>query len=107
MSEGSGDEPPTPVTRWEWRAFGDDFGAAEEVFRGLSAEPAEETEELYLLSAAAATVKLRNDLLDVKLLREIDAGGLERWEPVLKLPSPLSAADVSRVLDTLGVVPPP
>jgi exopolyphosphatase/guanosine-5'-triphosphate,3'-diphosphate pyrophosphatase len=95
------------ISRWEWRVFGKGFGAAEDVFAGLTPGPAEESDELYFLTGEDATVKVRDDLLDVKLLREADADGLERWEPVLKLPSPLSAVDVSGVLDALGVVPPP
>ena len=86
--------------------FGERFGAAEDVFAGLAPEPVEESDELYLLSGSGATVKLRHELLDVKLLREVDADGLERWEPVLKLASPLSGADAAAALDVLGVPPP-
>ena len=53
-------------------------------------------DELYLLSAAERNVKVRDGLLDIKLLREVDADGLERWEPVMKRGFPLSAAEVSR-----------
>ena len=69
--------------------------------------PVQESDELYLLSAEGANVKIRAGLLDIKLLREVDADGLERWEPVMKLGFPLPAAAVSRVLDALGVAPPP
>ena len=47
----------------------------------LTPGPAEESDELYLLSAAGANVKIRDGLMDVKLLREVDGDGLERWEP--------------------------
>jgi exopolyphosphatase/guanosine-5'-triphosphate,3'-diphosphate pyrophosphatase len=97
----------TIIPRWEWRVFGDGFETAEAVFAELTPGPVEETEELYLVSPADVTVKVRFGLMDVKVLREVDADGLERWEPVLKLPAPLSAADVAAVLDALGVVPPP
>ena len=43
------------VPRWEWRTFGDDFGAADERFAALEPERVQESDELYLLSAAAAT----------------------------------------------------
>jgi exopolyphosphatase/guanosine-5'-triphosphate,3'-diphosphate pyrophosphatase len=59
-----------------------------------------------LLSAAGGNVKVRYGLMDIKLLREVDAGGLERWEPVLKAGFPLPAAEVSRVFDALGILPP-
>ena len=45
--------------------------------------------------------------MDIKLLREVDADGLERWEPVMKQGFPLPAAEVSTVFDALGVAPPP
>ena len=29
--------------------------------------------------------------MDIKVLRETDAAGLQRWEPILKVPFPLDA----------------
>jgi exopolyphosphatase/guanosine-5'-triphosphate,3'-diphosphate pyrophosphatase len=95
------------IPRWEWRVFGAGFGAAEAVLAGSAPGPVEESEELYLLSAGGGNVKVRDGLLDIKLLREVDAEGLERWEPVLKQGFPLPAAAVPRVLDALGIAPPP
>jgi exopolyphosphatase / guanosine-5'-triphosphate,3'-diphosphate pyrophosphatase len=95
------------VPRWEWRVFGTGFGVAEDALAGLTPGRVEESDELYLLSAAAANVKVRYDLMDVKLLREVDGDGLERWEPVLKAGFPLPAAEAVRVLDALGVLAPP
>ena len=68
--------------------------------RGPRAERGrQESDELYLLSAAAtANVKIRDELMDIKVLREVDADGLERWEPVLKAGFPLPAADVAHGL---------
>src|SRR5215218_2317279 len=66
----------------------------------------EESDELYLLSAAGANVKVRDGLMDIKLLREVDGDGLERWEPVMKQGFPLPAADAARVFEALAVVPP-
>jgi exopolyphosphatase / guanosine-5'-triphosphate,3'-diphosphate pyrophosphatase len=97
----------TIVPRWEWRVFGDDLAEAEQAFAALAPGPAVESDELYLLAATRANVKVRDDLLDVKLLLEVDADGLERWEPVMKEGFPLPAAQVSKVFDALGVDPPP
>jgi exopolyphosphatase/guanosine-5'-triphosphate,3'-diphosphate pyrophosphatase len=69
--------------------------------------PVEESDELYLLSAGGVNVKVRYDLMDIKLLREVDGDGLERWEPVMKAGFPLPAAEVPRVFDALGVLAPP
>jgi exopolyphosphatase / guanosine-5'-triphosphate,3'-diphosphate pyrophosphatase len=64
----------------------------------------QESDEAYLLSEESdASVKVRDDLLDVKRLEAVDGNGLEQWRPVLKASFPLAAADVSAVLDALGV----
>ena len=97
----------TIIPRWEWRSFGADFGAAEAALAASTPGPVEESDELYLLSAAGANVKVRYDLMDIKLLREVDGDGLERWEPVMKAAFPLPAAEVVRVFDALGVSSPP
>jgi exopolyphosphatase / guanosine-5'-triphosphate,3'-diphosphate pyrophosphatase len=95
------------IPRWEWRTFGAGLRAAEDAFAALTPGPVEESDELYLLSAADSNVKVRYDLLDIKLLREVNADGLERWEPVMKQGFPLPAAEVPRVFDALGIPTPP
>src|SRR4051812_3652450 len=89
------------VVRWEWRTFGDDFGAVDEAAAKLSATGVQESDEVYFLSPGGDNVKVRDDVLDIKLLREIDAVGLQRWEPVLKAPFPLSRADVVAAFEAL------
>jgi exopolyphosphatase / guanosine-5'-triphosphate,3'-diphosphate pyrophosphatase len=96
----------TIIPRWEWRVFGEGFGAAEAALAALTPDTVEESDELYLLSAEGANVKVRAGLVDIKLLREVDADGLERWEPVMKQGFPLPAAAVSRVFQALGADPP-
>jgi exopolyphosphatase / guanosine-5'-triphosphate,3'-diphosphate pyrophosphatase len=95
------------ITRWEWRVFGSGFRPAEDAFAALNPGRVEEGDEVYLLSAAGSNVKIRDGLMDIKLLREVDAAGLERWEPVMKAGFPLSRGDVASVFDALGVDPPP
>jgi exopolyphosphatase / guanosine-5'-triphosphate,3'-diphosphate pyrophosphatase len=94
------------IPRWEWRVFGTDLGAAEDALAALTPTRVEESDELYLLSAAGANVKVRDGLMDIKLLREVDGDGLERWEPVMKQGFPLPAADAAMVFEALAVVPP-
>jgi exopolyphosphatase/guanosine-5'-triphosphate,3'-diphosphate pyrophosphatase len=98
----------TIIPRWEWRSFGEDLGAAEQALAALPPGPVKESDELYLLSSAAGgNVKVRDGLIDIKVLREVNTDGLELWEPVMKLGFPLPSAEVSRVFDALGIVPPP
>ena len=92
------------VGRWEWRTFGDQFGAADPRFAELSPERVQESDELYVLSPVGdATVKIRADLMDIKRRRQVNADGLEQWAPVMKATFPLPAADVDQVLTTLAI----
>jgi exopolyphosphatase/guanosine-5'-triphosphate,3'-diphosphate pyrophosphatase len=92
------------VPRWEWRSFGDSFGAAETRFAALSPDRVQESDELYLLSEGGGdTVKVRDGLLDVKHLEQVNDDGLEQWLPVLKADFPLPVAAVSSVLESLRV----
>jgi exopolyphosphatase / guanosine-5'-triphosphate,3'-diphosphate pyrophosphatase len=88
--------------RWEWRAFGDGFGGAED--RVGEPERVQESDEVYLVSRLTdANVKVRDGLLDVKELEHVDTAGLEQWAPVLKAEFPVAADQVAAVLDRLGV----
>jgi exopolyphosphatase/guanosine-5'-triphosphate,3'-diphosphate pyrophosphatase len=90
--------------RWEWRTFGGDLGQAEERLGSAQAESVTETDETYLLSAPGRdAVKARAGLMDIKHLEAVDDDGLELWEPVMKAPLPVSAADAAIVLAALGV----
>jgi exopolyphosphatase/guanosine-5'-triphosphate,3'-diphosphate pyrophosphatase len=94
------------IPRWEWRVFGPGLGAVEDAFAALTPGPVQEDDEVYLLSAAGSNVKIRDGLMDIKLLREVDANGLERWEPVMKAGFPLSQDDLVSVFNALGVATP-
>lgn len=95
------------VPRWEWRAFGGSFDPARARFAALVPDRVQESDETYLLSAQAdASVKVRDGLMDVKRLQEVNADGLQQWKPVLKAEFPLAAADVREVLAALEVSAP-
>ncbi len=95
---------PEIVPRWEWRTFGEHFGAADSTLALLSHERVQESIELYLLSVKGSdTVKVRDELMDVKHLKHVNDDGLEQWIPVMKAPFPLSAAVVDSVLAALLV----
>jgi exopolyphosphatase / guanosine-5'-triphosphate,3'-diphosphate pyrophosphatase len=95
--------PDVIVPRWEWRAFGEALGAAEERLAELSEPHVEESDETYVLSLdGEASVKVRGGKMDVKRREEVNADGLERWRPVLKGEFPLGADEVAIVLAALG-----
>jgi exopolyphosphatase / guanosine-5'-triphosphate,3'-diphosphate pyrophosphatase len=89
------------VPRWEWRTFGTRFGPAEDHLQGLTPTGVQTGDEVYVVSVAGDTVKVRHDLLDIKLLREIGQAGLERWEPVRKAGFPVGHDDVAAVFSAL------
>jgi exopolyphosphatase/guanosine-5'-triphosphate,3'-diphosphate pyrophosphatase len=104
---GSPSRAEPPVTaRWEWRTFGEPFGAAQAVLDAEVPADAAVSDELYVLSPRGENVKVRDDLMDVKALRRLDRG-LEQWQPVLKAPFPLDAAVLVHVFDALRVPLPP
>ena len=87
--------------RWEWRSFGPRFGEAEKRLAALTPGGAQESDELYLLSGADGNVKIRAALMDIKVLREVNADGLEQWTPIMKAAFPISATDAASVFETL------
>jgi exopolyphosphatase / guanosine-5'-triphosphate,3'-diphosphate pyrophosphatase len=94
----------TIIPRWEWRTFGNDLVDAETRFAALGAENLQASEETYLVAAGSdANVKIRDQLLDIKILENENDDGLERWRPVLKEGFPLSASAVSQVREALGL----
>src|SRR5262249_23973042 len=94
------------IPRWEWRTFGASFGEADRRFRALEADPAQESDEVYLLSREAdANVKIRDRLMDIKTLEQVNAEDLEQWRTTMKGEFPLPAAEVARVCAALGVAP--
>lgn len=104
-----GPEPilPTAGGRWEWRVFGERFGAAEDRFAGLTVERVQESDELYLLSPARdANVKVREGLMDIKKLQQVNPDALQQWLPVMKTTFPIPAAKVGEVVTALRILAP-
>lgn len=87
--------------RWEWRTFGRCFGEAESRFAAMTPEAVQESDEVYLLSGAGDNVKVRADLMDIKVLQQVNADGLEQWTPIMKAGFPLPASEVIRVFESL------
>jgi exopolyphosphatase/guanosine-5'-triphosphate,3'-diphosphate pyrophosphatase len=91
------------VPRWEWRSFGRQFGEAQARLMALAPQGMQESDEVYLLSGAGGNAKIRDGLMDIKVLREVNAEGLEQWTPVMKAGFPLSAAQAAETVESLGL----
>jgi exopolyphosphatase/guanosine-5'-triphosphate,3'-diphosphate pyrophosphatase len=98
---GKPEKPLAP--RWEWRSFAPHFGGAEERISRLEASAPKDSNEIYFLSDRGDNVKVRDEIMDIKALREVNAEGLELWAPIMKARFPLSATDVARVIDALRI----
>jgi exopolyphosphatase/guanosine-5'-triphosphate,3'-diphosphate pyrophosphatase len=93
--------------RWEWRTFGQHFGETEA--RVLEhAPPRRDSSELYIVSEHSdANTKIRGHRLEVKTLKQVDARGLELWQPSLSSTFPLAAAPLEAVYRAWAITPPP
>ena len=92
--------------RWEWRSVGKRFGVAEERITRLTPSGPKETDEIYFLSGGGENVKVRDDLMDIKVLRQVNGDGLEQWAPVMKADFPLSTTQVATVVEAMRVPAP-
>ncbi len=95
--------------RVEFRVWGEHLGDLRARLDKLAppSEPREST-ETYILSRFTdnANVKIRDALLDIKLLVE-EHGHLERWRPALKAGFPLEARTIVEVImPALEIAPP-
>jgi exopolyphosphatase / guanosine-5'-triphosphate,3'-diphosphate pyrophosphatase len=94
---------PAVVPRWEWRTFSD-LAEPAPPLAALRDEPGVESYESYVLSLRGdASVKVRGGLLDTKVLRRVDATGLQLWVPTMKAAFPLDDRVVAASLAALGV----
>jgi exopolyphosphatase/guanosine-5'-triphosphate,3'-diphosphate pyrophosphatase len=98
---------PVVVPRWEWRTFGE-CPDADEALARLRVLAAVDTDETYLLSMHEdASVKVRDGLLDTKVLQRVNGAGLQLWVPTLKAAFPLDEAARVAACAALGVPLPP
>ncbi len=76
--------------RWEWRTFGEGFGAAEGRIDAHPKDKVRHSAEVYILSKNSMdNTKIRDMLMDIKTLRQVNGEKLEQWFPVMKAGFPL------------------
>jgi hypothetical protein len=83
--------------RWEWRVFGKSFAAAEDWFENLVPVAVEESDELYLLSSRSnQNAQVRAGRMELKILEQLSAEGLEQWRTDMQQGFPLTVAQVQQ-----------
>ena len=93
----------TIIPRWEWRTFGEEFGAAEENIKAYECTRSMESSEVYILSKKSGeNVKIRDSLMDIKVLRAFE-NDLEQWFPIMKATFPIGTEEAQEVFKAAGV----
>lgn len=86
------------IPRWEWRTFNDTFGVAEELIKANELGNFKKSQEKYILSRNSnENCKIRDDLMDIKSLVQINDDKLEQWYPTLKEGFPLSKETIIKL----------
>ena len=94
------------IPRWEWRTFGQDFGTAEANIKGHEEKGFKKSEEKYILSKLShENVKIRDDLVDVKTLKQVNEDKLEQWYPAMKEGFPATKEKIAVLFSEFFKVP--
>ena len=84
------------IPRWEWRTFGDNFGVSEEKIKAYELGNFKKSSEKYILSRNSnENCKVRDELMDIKSLQQVNDDKLEQWYPTLKEGFPLSQETIT------------
>ena len=95
------------IPRWEWRTFTEDLGKAEENIRKFPEGKSRESSEVYILSEVSMdNTKVRDNLMDIKTLQQVNEDRLELWLPIMKGTFPLPVAEIEKVFKCFKVALP-
>ena len=92
------------VPRWEWRTFTNDLKKAEDNIRKHPEGKSRESAEVYILSEVSMdNTKVRDNLMDIKTLQQVNEDRLELWLPIMKGTFPLPVAEIEKVFKCFRV----
>jgi hypothetical protein len=93
------------IARWEFRTFADDLGEAEKnIKENYECTLKRESSEVYILSRHSMNnTKVRDDLMDIKIPKEIDENKLEQWYPLMKAGFPVSPKVLKTVYENWNI----
>jgi exopolyphosphatase/guanosine-5'-triphosphate,3'-diphosphate pyrophosphatase len=95
------------IPRWEYRVFAEDLGAIESKIRAHEVTREKESAEDYIVCRVSGNnVKVRDGLLDIKQLENVNDDTLEQWMPVMKVGFPCPADDVARIFSAFDLARP-
>ncbi|MDT8899848.1 hypothetical protein [Anaeroselena agilis] len=91
------------IPRWEWRTFGKEFPAFAETLKKYGEPSVKRSEEHYILSRASdENIKIREDLVDIKSLKNVK-DGLEQWDPIFKEGFPIDQGKLTSLFKVFNV----
>jgi exopolyphosphatase / guanosine-5'-triphosphate,3'-diphosphate pyrophosphatase len=98
----------TPATmvipRWEWRTFAPSLGSLRRAVGGIPLGAPRESHEIHVLCLRSShSTRVHDGLMDLKWRKQVDADGLELWDPVLKSEFPFDASFVPRLFEAWGL----
>lgn len=95
------------IPRWEWRTFAHDLGKAESNIRKHPEGKTRESSEVYILSEVSMdNTKIRDELMDIKTLLQVNEDRLEQWMPIMKASFPIQISEIEKVFKCFKVVLP-
>lgn len=95
------------IPRWEWRTFTNDLGNAELNIRKHAEGKSRESAEVYILSEVSMdNTKVRDNLMDIKTLQQVNEDRLELWLPIMKGTFPLPVIEIEKVFKCFKVALP-
>ena len=98
----------TIIPRWEWRTFGKEFGEAEDRIKSHPEGNFKSSREKYILSRNSnENCKIRDDLMDIKSLRQVNEDKLEQWYPTMKESFPMTKQTIEVLFRDFFKVPVP
>lgn len=95
------------IPRWEYRVFAEDLGAIESTIREHEVTRVKESAEDYIVCRSSGNnVKVRDGLLDIKQLENINDDTLEQWMPVMKVGFTCPAEEAAKIFSAFGLPTP-
>lgn len=95
------------IPRWEYRVFTEYLGKIDGNIRSHECTRVLDSAEDYIICRSSGNnVKIRDGLLDIKQLENVNDDSLEQWMPVMKVGFPCPADDVAKVFTAFGLARP-
>ncbi len=95
------------IPRWEWRTFNNNLGTAEENIKKHTEGKTRQSDEVYILSEVSMdNTKIRDGLMDIKTLQQVNEDRLEQWLPIMKGQFPLPVSEIEKVFKCFKVAAP-